>query len=189
MLEQITNLYDTMIIFRISSILAIVTTLIFLIQTILSFSGIDFDGDTDIDVDTDVEELDSFSWFTFKNLMTFLMFSGWGTMSALLNENSSGMSIFYGGLAGIIATIIMGSIFYGLKKLGQENLPTKTSLVGKEGTCSLRIPENGSGKITIVLNGALQEIKAKTKKEECPRGSTILVESVVNDQVIVSLKR
>ena len=51
--------------------IAIPTTIIFAFQMIIVFFGLDIDGADDID--TDVDDDHSFGWFSFKNLINFLV--------------------------------------------------------------------------------------------------------------------
>ena len=63
---------------------ALLSSIIFLLQTILTFVGVE-SSDLDTDFDGDFHHVDApFEWFTFRNLINFLLGFGWTGVAFLV---------------------------------------------------------------------------------------------------------
>tara|TARA_B110000046_G_scaffold16029_1_gene15410 strand:- start:73 stop:765 length:693 start_codon:yes stop_codon:yes gene_type:complete len=84
--------------------IAIPFTLIFLIQTALTFVGGEIDGDTDMEIDAYGHI--GFQFFTIKNLVVFFTLFGWTGLACL----DSGLSLRVTLVASLMAGLIMMSL-------------------------------------------------------------------------------
>lgn len=180
--------------------LAISTTFIFLGQILLLLIGFsDFDADIDVESDigsnTDFDNAQSdtglsFSWLSFKNIINFLLFFSWSGLVA----SSFNLSMFWIGtfsvLGGLFFTFIMAFVYKMMMKLQKSNEQTQesylNSLINKEGTAYLRF-SNGSGQITLLVNGKIQTISAVANSNETINtGDKIKVIKISGNQPKVS---
>lgn len=170
-------------------------SLIFIIQSILTFVGADADSNFDVDVDTsmdgsDLSNIDGGSnLYTFRNFINFLLGFGWSFI--LLQESITSMPVL------IIVSVVIGvalvtAVMYLFKWLAgmqqSGNIDVEKVAKGCEGTVYLTIPaaQAGEGKVQISISGAVREYNAVTDNEEdLKTGTPIRVVDVVNSQTVL----
>ena len=177
-------------------IVALPSTLIFLIQLIMLLVGGDHDAD-DVDLDHDGDfEGDhgaGFDVFSIKSVVSFLMFFGWGGLAAM----QKGVVIWWGivgisSIAGLVMMFFTAWIFFLLLKLQSSGTMEITNAIGQSGEVYLTIPAKkaGNGKVQLVVQGALRTINAVTEDtDDIKTGSLIEVVSIENEILVVKRKR
>ena len=102
-------------------------------------------------------------------------------------DNNPLLSLAAGIISGLIAVFILIRVLkWILSKQENVNWKLEDSLYEK-GKVYLKIPKSGSGIIQVNINGVNREIKAKTNdKKDIPTGTSIQVESVDGEYVIVT---
>lgn len=170
-------------------------SLIFIIQSILTFIGADADSNFDVDVDTsmdgsDLSNIDGGSnLYTFRNFINFLLGFGWSAI--LLQESITSVPVL------IIVSVIIGvalvaAVMYLFKWLAgmqqSGNIDVEKVARGCEGTVYLTIPaaQGGEGKVQISISGSVREYNAVTDNEEdLKTGLAIRVVDVVNSHTVL----
>lgn len=170
-------------------------SLIFIIQSILTFIGADADSNFDVDVDTsmdgsDLSNIDGGSnLYTFRNFINFLLGFGWSAI--LLQESITSVPVL------IIVSVIIGvalvaAVMYLFKWLAgmqqSGNIDVEKVARGCEGTVYLTIPaaQGGEGKVQISISGSVREYNAVTDNEEdLKTGMAIRVVDVVNSHTVL----
>ena len=137
-------------------------SLIFIIQSILTFIGADADASLDVDTDMDVS-MDGANLYSFRNFVNFTLGFGW---SAVLLQDSIhswpllvAVSILIG--LGLVAAVMY--MFKWLASMQQSgNINVEQSAAGREGNVYLTIPASrtGKGKVQISIGGAIREYDA-----------------------------
>ena len=170
----------------------IAASLVFIIQTVLTFIGADVDAagldGADIDAPVgDVSDADlggGGNLYTFRNLINFLLGFGW---SVILLEDaipSTGLRLVVAVAVGVALVALVMWLFRLLGKMQQSgNIDVYKSAVGCEGTCYLTIPagRSGEGKVQISIGGAVREYNAQTEDAEpIATGTPIKVVDVIN---------
>lgn len=175
-------------------VIAVASTLIFLIQLFMTFMG--HDGD-DLDGDHgDTSEMghgDGIDIFSVKSILSFLMFFGWSGLAAI----SLGMNIWWTSLGisflvGIIMMFVTAWALMLLIKLQSNGVMDIKTAIGKTGEVYLTIPPNKTaiGKVQIIVNNSYKTLDALTEDdEEIKTGALIEVVEVVGDTLIVERKR
>ncbi len=171
-------------------------SLIFVIQTIMTFLGIggqDFDTDVDGGFDSSFNDgaFDadpSMSLLTFRNLVNFCLGFGWTAI--LLNERikSTGLLIIVSVIVGVLLVAAVMWIFKWLSGMQQTgNIDVHKSAVGCEGRVYLTVPggREGEGKVQISINNAVREYDAVTDGDTIPTGRPIRVTEVINDYTLL----
>ena len=173
--------------------IAIASSLIFIIETVLTFIGADveMDMDTDFDIaDGGFEGDPSMNLYTFRNLVNFLLGMSWTAI--LLNEQMKSKALlmliaFAVGAAIVFAVMMM---FKWLSKMQQSgNIDLMKDAEGCNGKVYLTIPaeRGGTGKVQITINGAVREYDAMTDSEQdLKTGKAIkVVEAIDNSTLLV----
>ena len=172
--------------------IAIASSLIFIIETVLTFIGADveMDMDTDFDIaDGGFEGDPSMNLYTFRNLVNFLLGMSWTAI--ILNEQMKSKALlmliaFAVGAAIVFAVMMM---FKGLSKMQQSgNINVFESAVGCSGKVYLTVPgeRKGQGKVQININNSVREYDALTDSEDdLKTGTSIKVTEVLDASTLL----
>lgn len=172
-------------------IIAAVSTLVFVIQTIITFMGMGTDVDFDADLASGVDGLDGDSFagfFSFRNLINFLL--GYGWTGALLADTIESRALLHlisigVGLIFVIAFLVM---FRLLMKLAHDGSFRLNECVGLSASVYLRIPagRSGKGKIQVSVKGSVHEVDAVSDSDEViPTGGNVRIVKVVSDDTLL----
>ncbi|GAA3752024.1 MULTISPECIES: NfeD family protein [Flavobacterium] len=167
--------------------IAIPTSLIFLIQTIITFSGLDIADGFDTDFDAHVHDGD-FQLFSLRNLINFLLGFSWTGISfyATIGEKPWFL-ITLAFVVGVLFVLLFFFVIKQVQKLAEDNSFKITNTLNKTAEVYLTIPENktGKGKIMISVNGAFHELEAMTENERIPSGSAVKVVKIENNNLLI----
>ncbi len=174
--------------------IAIVSSVLFVIQFVFSLIGVDLDTDAEIDVggadmdDTGYSLDESFSIFSTRSIIAFFTFFGWTGVLTLNAGGSTMTALIAASLSGIAAMFLVAYLMWQFAKLTQEgNVDINTALF-KSGEVYLTIPpkNEGQGKVHINIQGVLKEVDAITDSDNpIPTGSFIKVVEVVKNRILV----
>lgn len=170
--------------------IAIGASVIFIIQTIMTFVGADADTGVDADFDGNLDGEDSpFQLFSLRNLINFLLGFGWAGVS-LYNviENNILLAIVTF-LVGVLFIAFFFFIMRALLKLSEDNSFKIEDTIGKTADVYLSIPaaKTGKGKVFISVRGSTHELSAITNSvDEIKNGSLVKVVGIEGDILIVT---
>jgi hypothetical protein len=178
--------------------IAVFTTVVFLIQTLMSMIGGDADSDVsaDGDLSADGDHSDggddggtSFAdYFTIKNAIAFFLGFSWGTIAMLGEMYSLQTSMVAGAGIGIAMVIVNLLILRGLASLRDSGNANLQNAVGNEGVVSVLVPagKTGFGKVTVSFSGRQMELMALTDQDrELPRGCPVVVTGTFESRIMV----
>jgi membrane protein implicated in regulation of membrane protease activity len=174
-------------------------SLVFIVQSVLTFLGADADADFDVDVDTSVDGSDlsnidgGSNLYTLRNFVNFILGFGWSAI--LLQDSISSVALLIL-VSALIGAALVAAVMYlfkwlaGMQQSGNINL--QKAAAGCEGKVYLTIPgaRSGTGKVQITISGAVREYDAMTESEEplktgvpirvvdCLDANTLLVEEI-----------
>ena len=165
---------------------AIIGGVLFLFRMVLFFMGGDgdFDGDMgDVDFgDTDV----SFQFFSLQGLTAAFMMFGLVALAVSRGGWSGIWAVSGGVLAAAITVWVISRIFTGMKRLQSDGTLKYDNAVGKEGKVYLTIPVDGTGKVTVAVQGSLREFSARSDlDEEIKTGEIIRVVDITSGDILV----
>ena len=186
-------------------------SLVFVIQTVMTFLGAagdtDFDintdmdtagpsdvGDGSVDVGADVETGESghlgtgMNLLTFRNFINFLIGFGWTAILLKDSIPATGLRMLIAILVGIVLVAIVMLLFKWLTDMQQSgNINVFKSAVDCEGTVYLTIPGEraGEGKVQITINNAVREYAAVTDGPTLKTGQRIRVVEVVSANTLL----
>ena len=170
-------------------------TLIFVIQTVMTFLGADADStDFDVDVDTsmdgsDLSNIDSgANLYTFRNFVNFFLGFGWTAIILQPSVKSTAVLVIISVLVGIALVALVMYMFKWLYSMQQSgNINVYKAAVGCQGTCYLHIPaeRSGEGKVQITIQGAVREYNAVTDGDEIKTGASVKVLEAVDGNTLL----
>ncbi|MCQ2147160.1 MAG: hypothetical protein MJZ16_06545 [Bacteroidales bacterium] len=171
-------------------------SLIFVIESIMTFIGADTGGDfdasgADIDFSGDVD-IDGgpsgMNLYTFRNLVNFVLGFGWTAILLKDKINSNALLIFISVLVGVGLVAIVMYMFKWLSGMQESgNINIYKQAVGCNGKAYLTIPgeRKGTGKVQININNAVREYDAITDGDTIKTGSPIKVVEVIDASTLL----
>lgn len=167
-------------------------SVVFIIQTIMTFIGLGTDADVDagpMDGAIDSMEDGSLSGvFSFRNLINFLLGYGWAG-ALLFDSIEKGWLLqlvaIAVGLAFVLAFVFM---FRQVMKLSHDGSFKMQEAVGLKADVYLRIPaaRSGRGKVQLSVKGSVHEIDAVTDRDsEIATGGQVEILEVLGDDLLL----
>ena len=174
--------------------ITLTTSLIFIIQTVMTFIGADTDADFNTDVDTSMDGSDlsniegGSNLYTFRNFVNF--FLGFGWTAVLLHDKIASPVLLYL-LAVVVGVALVAAVMWLFKWLAgmqqSGNIDLYKSAVGCSGSVYLTIPaaRSGEGKVQITINGAVREYNAVTDGDAIKNGTPVKVSEVIDNHTLL----
>ncbi len=174
--------------------IALTTSLVFIIQMVMTFIGIgDHDADISVPDATDVPDGDTLDsggaiqLFTVRNLINFLLGVGWGGVCFWSTIPVRPLLAIVAILCGSAFVAMFVFMFKQMKKLESNGAFRIQDCVGAVCAVYLRIPASreGLGKVQISLHGSVQEISAMTDGDFIPTGTRVKVMEVIDESTLL----
>ncbi len=168
--------------------IAIPTSLIFVIQTIMTFAGADASDGADADFDSNLDGTDTpFQLFSLRNLINFLLGFSWGGISFYNSISSPALLIGLALLMGLLFLFVFFLIIKQVQKLAEDNSFKLTNAINKSAEVYLTIPgqKSGKGKVMISIHGAFHELQAMTEYDQIPTGAVVKVVKIINEDILI----
>ncbi|MBR0246685.1 MAG: hypothetical protein IJQ61_09460 [Bacteroidales bacterium] len=169
------------LIMKILWVVTLTASLIFVVQSILTFIGADADADFDLDVDTSADGSDlsniegGANLYTFRNFVNFCLGFGWSAILLQDGISSPVLLIFVSALIGAALVAAVMYLFKWLSSMQQSgNINVQAQAAGCEGKVYLTIPaaRAGAGKVQITIAGSVREYDALTESESALKTGT-----------------
>ncbi|MDD3079053.1 MAG: serine protease [Paludibacter sp.] len=173
---------------RVYWFIAIIASLIFIVQTILTFTGSDATDGIEADFDGDFDGSDApFQLFSFRNLINFLLGFSWSGISLYKSIEGKALLIFVSVVIGALFVYIFFLVISQLLKLSEDNSFSISKTINKSADVYLTIPaqRSGKGKVLVSVHGSLHELDAITDGEKIPSGAMCKVVAIENDQLLI----
>ena len=168
--------------------IAIPTSLIFIIQTIMTFVGVDSMDGIDPDLGGGLAEADApFQLFSLRNLINFLLGFSWTGISFNTTISNKSWLIALSLFIGILFVYLFFIIIKQVQNLAEDNSFNIRNTLNKTAEVYLTIPENktGKGKILISVNGSFHELEAMTENEKIPFGSVVKITKIESNNILI----
>ncbi|MDF1618145.1 hypothetical protein [Petrocella sp. FN5] len=192
--------------------IAIPSTVILILQSILTLIGFGLDTDMDLDGDMDFGGGDSISEFdmdldssldvdyetlggmsdfrfvTFKGLIAFATMFGWVGAAFANTSVHFAITLLLALAAGLFSMFVIATLFYGISKLQSSGNLNYRLAIGKEAQVYIPIPpsKKGQGKVQLMLQERLIEVDAITEETEAiGTGETVLIVDMLNATTMV----
>lgn len=167
---------------------AIPTSIIFIIQTIITFMGVDASDGVVADFDGDLAGGEApLQLFSLRNLINFLLGFSWTGISFYTTINDKPLLITFSLAVGILFVYLFFVIIRQIQKLAEDNSFNIANTLNKTAEVYLTIPEHkkGKGKIMISVNGSFHELEAMTENGTIQSGSVVKVVKIENNSILI----
>ncbi|EMS31984.1 hypothetical protein C943_01719 [Mariniradius saccharolyticus AK6] len=168
--------------------IAIPSSLVFLIQMVMTFIGVDAGEGLEADFDGNLDDAGGpFQFFSFRNLINFLMGFGWAGVAFYQFIESEFLLVALAFLIGLGFVLIFFVIIKQLQRLAEDNTFKVQEALGKTAEVYLTVPakRSGTGKIQISVKGTFKEMAAVTDFESIPTGALVKVKSIDSENILV----
>ena len=181
-------------------------SLVFIIQSIMTFLGANSGSDFDVNADTDTSGIDAvdtsldgadgadaghgtgMGLLTFRNFVNFIIGFGWSAILLRDSIPSTTLLMVISIIIGVALVFLVMMLFRWLGSMQQSgNINVFKSAVGCEGKVYLAIPGHraGTGKVQITINESVREYDAVTDGDSLPTGAAIRVVEVVGSETLL----
>ncbi|MCQ2069273.1 MAG: serine protease [Bacteroidaceae bacterium] len=172
--------------------IACCASLVFIIQTIMTFVGLGTDTDVDAGpMDGSVDSMEDGALcgvFSFRNLINFLLGYGWAG-ALLYGTIEKGLLLQLVAIAvGLLFVLAFVFMFRQVMKLSHDGSFKMSEAVGLRADVYLRIPaaRSGRGKVQVSVMGSVHEVDAMTdRNEEIPTGGQVKITKVLGDDLLL----
>ena len=174
--------------------IAIFASIVFIIQTVMSFVGIgDMDGGDGSSMDFDgsgadsLDDVGSMHLLSIRNVFYFLLGFGWTGISLWQTIDNHIVLALVAVVVGCAFVGIFMFLFRQMMKLQHNGAFDINDAVGKVCDVYLRIPGEGKGlgKVQVSFNGSIQELDARSEGDPLPSGARVRVLRVVENKILV----
>ena len=167
--------------------IALVATVLLLIQFAMSILGADADGDfDDVEIDVDGLELD-FTIFSIRSILAFFTFFGWGGVLMLQEGAGIWLALLIAVVAGFGAMFIVAYLMFWFARMTESGTFDPSSILLSQGEVYLPIPgkREGTGKVHIIIGKGMKEMDAMTDNDLLETGMKIRVIQVLDTNTLL----
>ena len=172
--------------------IACCASLVFIIQTIMTFVGLGTDTDVDagpMDGSVDSMEDGALSGvFSFRNLVNFLLGYGWAGVLVHDSIEKGWLLQLIAIAVGLVFVLAFVFMFRQVMKLSHDGSFKMEEAVGLKADVYLRIPaaRTGRGKVQVSVKGSIHEIDAMTDNDtEIATGGQVQIVEVLGDDLLL----
>jgi len=168
--------------------IALPASLVFIVQTIMTFIGADASDGLEADFDGDFSGTEGPSQvFSFRNLINFLLGVSWSGITLWDSIDNKNILMVVSFLVGIGFVMVFFLIIKQIVKLAEDNSFKIASTINKTGEVYLKIPgdKSGMGKVSISIKGSYKTLNAITEGVEIPTGAIVTVVSVQDNNILI----
>ena len=176
---------------QIFALIALPSTVLIIVQTVLLLIGIGADSDADVDAD-DIDGLDladdGLAIFSIRGILSMLCITGWVAVALLETSLPAGVSIAIAIVCGIATLIGMAFLMRAINRLQSSGNIDIGNCIGKIGEVYIPVPAsgNGSGKVNLTVQEKFSEFTAiTTSGDQLKTGSFVRVVAVSESGVLV----
>src|SRR5687768_148860 len=168
--------------------IAIPATLIFAVQSVMTFIGVETHDGLSADFDGDLQGGEApFQLFTFRNLINFLLGFSWTGISFYGTIDSKGIVIALSFIVGAAFVAAFFVIMNQIQKLAEDNSFKLDSAINQVGSVYLTIPEekSGKGKVQVSVKGAFHELDAITENDKIESSAMVRIVRIESNNLVV----
>jgi hypothetical protein len=126
-----------------------------------------------------------FSLISVRSIVAFGTLFSWAGSLYLMGGTSPVWAVLYSLLWGLAAMFLVSYLMFGLLKLQQTEKASLWSAVGEEATVYMNIPEDGVGKVRVMVRGTISFVNARSAHgEPLKEGRTVRVLDLVDDKTV-----
>jgi len=169
--------------------LAVPSTLLFLIQMILVMFG--FDSDHDLDAPTGdgglgVHDDSGMNLFSVRNLIIFMTVFSWSGITGISSKFDTGATLVVSFMLALGIMVLVAWMFKKMSSMGENGNFDITKAKGSIATVYIPIIGSSKGKVSAKVDGRLVELEAVSlTKKDIPTGTVVEIVEVADKQFVV----
>ncbi len=167
---------------------ALISSVVLAILTILTLLGGASDSLGDVDTEIEGDHGIGFQFLSLKNLMGFFTIFGWTGIACMDAGLSQGLTVLISVICGLLMMLAMASLFYYLGKLQSSGTLKLKNALDQVGEVYLTIGGNRSriGKVSITVQGTLRELEALTDEDkDLVTGNVVRVKDLTDNGILI----
>lgn len=167
---------------------AIPASIVFLIQMVMTFAGMDASDGVSADFDSDLSGTEApFQLFSFRNLINFLLGFGWTGISLYHTISSPVILVISATLVGALFIVLFFFVIRQISRLAEDNSFKLADTIDKTAEVYLPVPagRQGKGKVLVSVNGSLRELDAMTDFDRIETSVPVKVLKIENNILFV----
>ncbi len=170
--------------------IALGASLVFVVQTIMTFVGLDGSEGMEADFDGNLDDGGPGQLFSLRNFVNFLLGYGWGAICFHPMIPSPLWLNVVAILVGVAFVALFFLLMRQMMRLASDKTFRLEQAVGRPADVYLSIPASmsGRGKVQVSVGGAYHEIDAMTCGDKLPTGSKARIDEVVDGQTLLVSK-
>jgi|SRR5687768_6590905 len=168
--------------------IAIPATLIFAVQSVMTFIGVETHDGLSADFDGDLQGGEApFQLFTFRNMINFLLGFSWTGISFYYLIENRIVLISFSLVVGSVFVILFFMIIRQIEKLAEDNSFKISNALNKTASVYLTIPgkKKGTGKVQVSVKGSFHELDAITESEKIETSATVRIVKIESNNLVV----
>lgn len=183
--------------------IAVPFSVIFILQMILSFTGIgggatdpgaEFTNiQTDVSAGHDISHSNEdagpgFSFFTIRNFIAFFTVFSWSGLAFNNAGLSIALTVILSVVMGVVAMLLISSLFYFTSKMTDSGNVSVKNAIGATGKVYIPIKANNGnvGKVQVTFQGSIRELQAITLLDKDLSTNTIIkVTGLADDTILI----
>jgi hypothetical protein len=168
--------------------IAIPATLIFAIQSVMTFIGVETHDGLSADFDGDLQGGEApFQLFTFRNMINFLLGFSWTGISFYYLIENRIVLISLSFAVGSVFVLFFFMIIRQIEKLAEDNSFKISNTLNKTASVYLTIParKKGTGKVQVSVKGSFHELDAITESEKIETSATVRIVKIESNNLVV----
>lgn len=167
--------------------IALIATVLLLIQFAMSILGADTDADFD-DGSIDIDGFDAdFTVFSVRSILAFFTFFGWGGVFMLQEGADIWLAMIVAVFAGFAAMFLVAYLMFWFSRMTESGTFDPSSILLSQGEVYLPIPAKraGKGKVHIIIGKGMKEMNAMTDEGKLETGKKIRVIQVLDANTLL----
>lgn len=168
--------------------IALIASLLFVIQTLMTFAMGDGELDGDADADIAGDEGAGHQMFTLKNLVAFFTLFGWTGLGCLQAGMQPLLALVLASVAGVAMVALMMFLLARITQLKHSGTLDLKNAIGLTGRVYLTIPaaRAGIGKVHLRVQGGVKELDALTDlAAPIATGAMVRVVAVIDERILL----
>ncbi|MEW6348111.1 MAG: hypothetical protein AB1646_03560 [Thermodesulfobacteriota bacterium] len=127
----------------------------------------------------------TFSLVSIRSVLAFGTLFSWAGTLYLATGTSAPMAVLFSAMWGLAAMVGVSYLVYCLLGMQETGTASLWSAVGEKGVVYMNVPENGMGKIRVMVKGVICFVNARTTTNEAlPAGTPVRVVGVTGDNAL-----
>jgi hypothetical protein len=177
---------------------AVVFTLLFIWQLIMTIWGVDshgggHPGDTDIHsgleapIHYEVHDLggDAFTLISSRSILAFGTLFSWSGALYLAEGTPILPTLFYSLIWGTLAMLGVSLILHFMLRMQEQGNASAWWALGEQGTVYINIPADGTGKVRLMVRGMMSIVNARSQNgTPIIEGTRVKVVNIVNQNTV-----